>query len=59
MGFTVKGLKFRTEKVCADDSFERRQIIVRDGKGCRSRVTVLRDRIATALKLQLARPGAP
>ena len=36
-----------------DVSFERRQIIVRDGKGFRDRVTVLPDRLASALKRHL------
>lgn len=40
----MEGLALRVKDV----SFERRQIIVRDGKGFRDRVTVLPDRLAAA-----------
>jgi integrase len=47
----MEGLALRVKDV----SFERRQVIVRDGKGSRDRVTVLPDALAAALGRQLER----
>jgi integron integrase len=50
----MEGLRLRVKDV----EFERREIVVRDGKGSKDRVTMLPDRLAEPLRAHLARARA-
>jgi integron integrase len=50
----LEGLRLRVKDVC----FERREILVRDGKGGKDRVTVLPENLILPLQSQLARAKA-